>query len=151
MDKTIIKFDNAEIEEYNFYQYKIPISINNINNIKLVVSNKFPFSKQNFRYFIGYKDDKKIRPLWIFFPKTEKYKSFDETKYTCFMIEEESVFDKYMTILGKVSNIFRKGFNSKLVYNKTFIKSKRTFNTCFYMQSILIGYRKNENYYPKGF
>ena len=63
MDKTIIKFDNAEIEEYNFYQYKIPISINNINNIKLVVSNKFPFSKQNFRYFIGYKDDKKIRPL----------------------------------------------------------------------------------------
>ena len=63
MDKTIIKFDQAEIEEHNFYQYKIPISITNINNIKLVVSNKFPFSKQSFRYFIGYKDDKKIRPL----------------------------------------------------------------------------------------
>ena len=125
MDKTIIKFDNAEIEEYNFYQYKIPISINNINNIKLVVSNKFPFSKQNFRYFIGYKDDKKIRPLWIFFPKTEKYKSFDETKYTYFMIEEESVFDKYMTILGKVSNTIKRKFNSELIYNKKYLKVEK--------------------------
>ena len=52
------------------------------------------------------------------------------------MIEEESVFDKYMTILEKVSIIFRKGFNSKLVYNKTFIKSKRTFNTCMFLYAV---------------
>ena len=47
-----------------------------------------------------------------------------------------------MTILEKVNNIFKKEFNSKLVYNKTCIKSRRTFNTCFYMQAILIRYRK---------
>ena len=30
---------------------------------KVVVSNKFPFGKQDFKYFIGYKDNKEIRPL----------------------------------------------------------------------------------------
>ena len=33
---------------------------------KVVVSNKFIFGKQDFKYFIGYKDDKEIRPLCIF-------------------------------------------------------------------------------------
>ena len=82
MDKTMMKTDNAEIEEYNSYQHKIPIAINSIDIIKLAVFNKFPFSKENFRYFIGYKDDKEIRPLSIFFPKLEEHKSFDDTKYT---------------------------------------------------------------------
>ena len=47
-----------------------------------------------------------------------------------------------MTILERVNNIFKKEFNSKLAYNKTCIKSRRTFNTCFYMRAILIRYRK---------
>ena len=45
MDKTIIKFDDTEIEEYKFYQYEKPISLNDIDINKLVVSNKFPFDK----------------------------------------------------------------------------------------------------------
>ena len=28
---------------------------------KMVVSNKFPFGKQDFKYFIDYKDNKKIK------------------------------------------------------------------------------------------
>ena len=31
MDKKIIKFDHTEIEEYEFHQYKSPISINEIS------------------------------------------------------------------------------------------------------------------------
>ena len=68
MEKNIIKFDNDEIEEYKFHQYKSPISINDIDINRIVASNKFPFGKQDFKYFIGYKDNKEIRPLWIFFP-----------------------------------------------------------------------------------
>ena len=30
MDRKIIKFDDTEIEEYEFHQYKSPISINDI-------------------------------------------------------------------------------------------------------------------------
>ena len=39
MDK-IIKFDDTDIEEYKFHQYKSSISINNIDITK-IVSNKF--------------------------------------------------------------------------------------------------------------
>ena len=56
MDKKIIKFDDTEIEEFEFHQHKSPISINDINIDKIVVSDKLPFGKQDFKYFIGYKD-----------------------------------------------------------------------------------------------
>ena len=38
--------------------------------------NKFPFGKQDFKYFIGYKDSKKIRPLLIFRPQMNIYNFF---------------------------------------------------------------------------
>ena len=66
MDKQIIKFDDTETEEYKFHQNKCPISIKNIEINKIVVSNKLPIDKQDFKYFIGYKDSDKIRPLCIF-------------------------------------------------------------------------------------
>ena len=65
MDKKIIKFDDTEIEEYKFHQ-KNPILINDVDINKIVVSSKFPFGKQDFKYFVGYKDFEKIRPLYIF-------------------------------------------------------------------------------------
>ena len=69
MDNKILKFDDTEIQEYEFYQYKSPISIKNIDINKIVVSNKFPFDEKNFKYFIGYKDNKEIRLYAYFFQK----------------------------------------------------------------------------------
>ena len=43
MEKTIIKFDDTEIEKQTFHQYKRPISIKNIDNNKIVVSNQVFF------------------------------------------------------------------------------------------------------------
>ena len=65
MDKNIINFDDTEIEEYKFHQYKGPVSINNVDINKIVVSNNFPFEK----YFIDYKYNKEIRSLCLFFPE----------------------------------------------------------------------------------
>ena len=42
MDKKIIKFDDTEVEDYEFYQYKSPISINNIDTNEIAVSIKLP-------------------------------------------------------------------------------------------------------------
>ena len=69
MDKKIIKFDDNEIEDYEFHQHKSPISKNYIDINQRVVSNKFPYGKQDFKYFIGYKDNKEVRPLCIFSPE----------------------------------------------------------------------------------
>ena len=37
MDQKIIKFDDTEVEDYEFYQYKSPISINNIDTNEIAV------------------------------------------------------------------------------------------------------------------
>ena len=85
MEKTIIKFGDFEIEKQKLHQHEGPISIKNIDINKIVVSNKVSLGKKGFKYFIGYKDAKKIRPLCIFLLKMSAYrKHFDETKYISF-------------------------------------------------------------------
>ena len=99
MNKKIIKLDETEIEEYKFHQCKSPISIKNIVIDKIVVSNEFTFGKHDFNHFIGYKDNKEIRPSCTFFPQMSIYKRYsDKTKCMYFMIRDEKIFDKYMTI-----------------------------------------------------
>ena len=67
---------------------------------KIVVS-KFPFGKQDFKYFIRYKDSEKNRRLCIFHPQMIIYKrNFDENSRIYFLIKEEKVFIKYMEILA---------------------------------------------------
>ena len=84
MRKTIIKFDNIEIQRQTFHQHKRPISIQNVYFNKIVVSNKVSVGKKGFKYFIGYKDTKNIRPLCIFLPKMSAYrKDVHKTKYIC--------------------------------------------------------------------
>ena len=57
-----------------FHQHESPISMNNIDINKIVVSNKITVGKQDFKYLIGYKDVKKIRPLCIFLSKMSAYR-----------------------------------------------------------------------------
>ena len=82
MDNKTIKFDDTEIEEYKFKQHKFPISINNIDINKIVISNKLPFDKKNFKYFL------KVRPWYIFRPNMSIYKrNFHKTRYMYFSIK----------------------------------------------------------------
>ena len=57
MDKKVTKFEDTEIEEHEFHQHKSPISIKDIDINEIVASNKLPFGKQDFKYFIAYKDN----------------------------------------------------------------------------------------------
>ena len=52
MDANIIKFDDTEIRKCKLHQHKSPISRSNININKILVSNKIPFNKQDFKYLI---------------------------------------------------------------------------------------------------
>ena len=82
--------------------------INSIDVNEIVVPNKLLFGK-DFKYFIGYKDAKEIRPLCIFHPEMYIYRrDFDETKYMYFLIKEEKVFDKYNEIWENIINIIKK-------------------------------------------
>ena len=46
----------------------IPISVSDIDINKVVVSNKFPFGKQDFTYFIGYKDSEPLCVMLDLYP-----------------------------------------------------------------------------------
>ena len=61
----------------------INVVVSCMQYFKIVVSNNFPLSIQDFEYFIGYKDNKKIRSLCIFLTEMSSYRvDFDETKST---------------------------------------------------------------------
>ena len=93
MEKTIIKFDDIKMPKQMFYQHKGAISIKNVDIDKMIVSNKVPFGKKGFKYFIGYKDAKKNKPLCVFLPKMTAYrKDFDETNYVSFLIKDMYLF-----------------------------------------------------------
>ena len=85
--------DDIEIEEYNFCQYKSLISLNKIDIKKIEVYKKFAFGKQDFRYFTGYKDNKKIKLLCMFFPETNGY-TFRELN-VFFLMKDKKFLEKY--------------------------------------------------------
>ena len=64
--KTTVKFGDIEIKKQKFHQHKRPTSIKNIDINKILVSSKVSFSKKGFKYFICYKDAKKIDPCVYF-------------------------------------------------------------------------------------
>ena len=65
-----------------------PISRNNKDINKIVVSKMLPFGKQDFKYFIGHKDSKKIRPLCIFRRQMVIYeRNFDEHGGIYFLVK----------------------------------------------------------------
>ena len=99
--------------------------MDNIDVNMIVVSNNISFGKNDFEFFIGYKDHKKIRPLCIFVPKRSSYrKDFDKTKCMSFLIKYEKLSQKYNDIWKKVSNIIKKEFDSNPVYNEKNLKLK---------------------------
>ena len=83
MEKKVIKFGDIEIEKQKCYKNNRPISIKDIDINKIVVSNKVPFVKKRFKYFIGYKDAKNSSKKFLL--KMSVYRrDFDETKYSLF-------------------------------------------------------------------
>ena len=67
--------------------------INDIDANKRVISNKFAFGKQGFKYLIDFKDSEKIRLLRIFRPQMIVHKiNIDENRRIYFLIKKEKVF-----------------------------------------------------------
>ena len=55
--------------------------------------------KSIFKYFIGYKDGKNVRPLCILFSRISAYRRvFDETKYMCVIIINDELLEGYNEI-----------------------------------------------------
>ena len=66
-----------------------------------MVSNKLRFGKQDFKYFIGYKESEKIRALCMFYPQIIIYKrNFDENRRIYFLIKGKKFIVNIWKFLG---------------------------------------------------
>ena len=87
---------------------------------KVLFSNNIPSGEKNYKYFIGYfYDTHKVKPLHML-PKTSIYVKSDDgqTKWMYFLIEDDDLLGKYITICDKASADIKKEFDSESVYNK---------------------------------
>ena len=55
----------------------------------------------------------------------QSVKSYNgQTKWMCFLIDDDDLLEKYNTILDKVSGDIKKEFDSNPAYNKHYLKTK---------------------------
>ena len=101
------------MQKQKFHQYKRPISIKNVDIEKIVVSNKVPFVKKGFKYFIGYKDAKKLNLYIYFFQNWVR-----ETKYVSYLIKDDKLLEKCNEIWKRVTNSLKKEFNNKAIFSQ---------------------------------
>ena len=74
MGKENLSFGNMEMEKSKIYCHRDFIFLKDIDDEKVLVSNKISLGETNCKYFIGYLyNDNKIRPLHIRLPKTSTY------------------------------------------------------------------------------
>ena len=81
--KKMIKFDDTEIWiswiEKFYFDKRLDLN-------EKVVYNKFPFGKKHFIFFIGYKDNKEIRLLYIFFLEMSTCKRYSNNNKCMYFI-----------------------------------------------------------------
>ena len=110
-----------------FYRYKTLILLEDVDIEKVLVPNKISFGEKNYKYFIGYLcNNHKFKPIHIMLPKISAYvKSYNgQTKKMYFLIENDTLLEKYNTIWDKISADIRKEFDSEPIYNKEYLKTK---------------------------
>ena len=72
--------------KYEFHQQKSSILIKDIDLNEKLVYNKFLFGKKYFDFFIGYKDNKEIRLLYIFFLEMSTCKRYSNNNKCMYFI-----------------------------------------------------------------
>ena len=73
MSNADLNFNNTEVKKSAFDKSKYPINIDKVDIEKIETSNKISYGKKGFTYFIGYKNDDKIKPLISILPEISGY------------------------------------------------------------------------------
>ena len=68
MSEKTPKFGNIRVNKKELHKSKEPISLDLVNINQIVVSDKLKHSNDEFKYFIGYKEGKIVKPLCFTLP-----------------------------------------------------------------------------------
>ena len=96
MSKKTLKFGNIRVNKKEFYKSKQPINLDLINVDQIVVSDKFKYSDDGFKHFIGYKEGEIAQPLCIILLQMSAYIKYfkNGSKSMSFLVKNGDVLDK---------------------------------------------------------
>ena len=102
MSEKTLKFNNIRVNKKEFHKSKQPIDLMSVNVDQIVVSDKFMYSDEGFKYFIGYQEGKILKPLCIILPQMSGYIKYFENrgKNMSFFTKDEEMWEKYKKHLG---------------------------------------------------
>ena len=143
MSTSSINFNDKKIKKSNFYnKNKNMFNINDIDTNKILISKKGTNGQYNsFKYFIGYKDNDFIRPLYLFISQTTGHiNKFDKNKIAMSVtIKDIQLLKNYNKIWTKIETFMKIDVNTKTAYGdddeyiKTRIETyKDSISTNFY-------------------
>ena len=97
-----------------------------VNEDQIVVSDKFKHSDEGFKYFIGYQEDKIVKPLCIILPQTSGYIKYFEKggKNMSLFVKDDNVLDKFNEIWVVIKKKLKIKFHSMPVYDEKYLKTK---------------------------
>ena len=126
MSKKTRKFDNIIVNKKEFHKSKQTIDLDSIKLDQIVVSDKFKHSNDGFKYFIGYKEGKIVKPLCVILSQMSGYIKYFEIgrKNMSFMVKNDMCLDKYNQIWDKIKEKLNIKFHSMPVYEEKYIKAK---------------------------
>ena len=128
MEPEALYFGENGTIKSTFHENKSPININEVEIKEIMLSHKKLYRKDSFKYFIRYTHEGNACPslLCVKIPQMDAYaKYFDKNnKYKIFLVNDKEVLKRYSEIWTKIKSLIKKEFNSELVYNDKYIKTK---------------------------
>ena len=125
-----LKFNN-KVNKKEFDKSKQAIDLDLVDTGKIVVSDRFKHSEEDFKHFLGYQKDEIVKPLCIILPQMNGYiKYFDNGgKNMSFLVKNDEVWQKYEDIWDVTKNKLNIKFHSQPIYENKYLKAKvREFN-----------------------
>ena len=131
MSEKRLKFGNVRVNKKEFHKSKQPIKLDLINVDQIVIYDKFKYSDDGFKCFIGYKEVGIVKPLCFILPKMSGHIKYFENggKNMSFVIKGDDGLDQYKEIWDKVKRELNVKLHSMPFYDEKYIKAKvREFN-----------------------
>ena len=105
---------------------KKAIDLMSVNLNKIVVSDKFNYNEDCFKYFIGYQKGEILRPLCIILPQMNGYIKYFEygNPNMSFLIKDDEMGEKCEQIWDVIKNNLKIKFYSEPVYAYKYLNTK---------------------------
>ena len=96
MTEKTLKFNNIRVNKKKFHTSKESTDLMSVNLDQIVVSDKFDYNEDDFKYFIGYQKGKIVKPLCIILPQMSGYIKYFEygSPNMSFLIKDEELWEK---------------------------------------------------------